>query len=150
MADRTDILMQQWQSRWDQIRHSETQRAALTNMVLVLAAAGLGFIAQKGFRPSVLMVSGALILLGVFGALASAKFYERFRLHLREASEMRRKLDDSFPDLGLAESASNTWGSQVAEFPFLSKVPLYGIWILLHTGIAIIGLLVSIVILVRL
>ena len=150
MADETDVLIQQWLSRWEQIRHSENQRATITNMVLVLAAAGIGFIAQKGAGPDLLFVSGALVLLGIFGALSSAKYYERFKLHLREAGALRQKIDERFPQLGLGELAKETWRTQRLDYPRLTKIPLYGLWIALHIGITLVGALATLAILARL
>ncbi|MGW3888329.1 hypothetical protein ACWD69_06555 [Micromonospora chokoriensis] len=121
----------------------------MTNMILVVAAAGLGFIAQKGLEPSMLIVSGALILIGTYGALASAKYYERFRLHLREAGAIREKIDEIYADLKLGELADTMSREQAAEFPHLIRVPLYGVWISLHVGIAVAGTLLSVLILVR-
>ncbi|MBO4142087.1 hypothetical protein J5U46_18185 [Micromonospora tulbaghiae] len=150
MADQTDVLIQQWLSRWEQIRHSENQRAAMTNIILALAAAGIGFISQKGLVSSVLIVSIALMLLGAFGAVSSAKYYERFRLHLREAGAIRARIDEKYPDLKLGELADSTWREQGVEFPRLSKMPLYGLWIALHLGILGSGALVSMLIVGRL
>ncbi|WP_431919947.1 hypothetical protein [Micromonospora wenchangensis] len=149
MADEVDVLVQQWLSRWEQIRHSENQRATMTNMILVLAAAGIGLIAQKGLEANLLLASGAVLLLGAFGALASLKYYERFRLHIQEAGEIRKLIDDRFPGLNLGLLADETWTEHKVAFPRLIKMPLYGLWVALHIGIALTGGLISIVILVR-
>ncbi|MGC3864587.1 hypothetical protein ACPSM1_30890 [Micromonospora chersina] len=150
MADEVDVLVQQWLSRWEQIRHSENQRATMTNMLLVLAAAGLGLISQKRLEPGLLLVSGALLFLGIFGVLASLKYYERFRVHLREAGAIRKKIDERFPGLGLEGLAETTWREHEVAFPRLAKMPLYSLWVALHVGIGLVGGLISAVILARL
>ncbi|MBM0207250.1 hypothetical protein JNW90_32850 [Micromonospora sp. STR1s_5] len=150
MADEVDVLVQQWLSRWEQIRHSENQRATMTNMLLVLTAAGVGLIAQKGLESGLLLVSGAILLLGAFGAAASLKYYERFRLHLREAGAIRAKIEDKFPGLDLGVLAETTWSEHKAAFPRLAKMPLYSLWVALHLGIALAGGTISALILARL
>jgi hypothetical protein len=149
MADETDVLVQQWLSRWEQIRHLESQRATMTNMILILASAGIGYVAQKRIEPRLLTVSGALIVLGMFGALASAKYYERFKLHLREARVIRQKIDERFPLLELSELADITWHQHTLEFSRLARIPLYGLWIALHVGITLAGLLITSIILAQ-
>jgi hypothetical protein len=121
----------------------------MTNMILVVSAAGVGFLAQKGLRLSTLPVSGALMLLGIFGAVASAKYYERFRLHLREAGAIRQKIDETFPDLMLTDLVNSASRDQLHSFPLLARIPLYSIWISLHLLIVLVGALISAVILGR-
>jgi hypothetical protein len=77
VADKTNVLIQHWLSRWEQIRHSETQRSTMSNMILVLSAACLGFIAQKGLQERALMVSGSLMLPGIYGMIASGQILRK-------------------------------------------------------------------------
>jgi len=116
-------------------------------MILVLTAAGLGFIAQKGFQPEMLIVSGVLILVGIFGVLMSAKYYERFRLHLREAGAIRQKLDERYPELEITRLVTTAYDEQSQEFPYLTKLPLYGLWVSLHFGVFAVGALLTVLIL---
>jgi hypothetical protein len=149
MGDQTDVLIQLWLSRWEQIRHSETQRSTITNMILVLSAAGLGLVFQKGLRAEMLVVSGSITLLGMFGCLVSIKYYERFTFHLREAAALRRRLDEKYPELALATLADEVSKEQILHFKVVARVPLYRLWMTLHGGIVAVGLLVSAIIVVR-
>ncbi|WP_146164108.1 hypothetical protein [Pseudosporangium ferrugineum] len=145
-----DVLVQMWLSRWDQIRHSESQRATATNMLLVLNAAGIGFIVQKGLIAGMLIVTIGILILGAFGALLSIKYYERFRLHLNEANAIRSRLDELIPSGSVRNLFEDAWSKQVAEHPRIHKVPLHRLWLALHTGVSITGASLTAVILARL
>jgi len=45
-----DAVLAYWQEHREQFRQSESQRAVLTNYVLVIAAASSGLVVQQGFR----------------------------------------------------------------------------------------------------
>ncbi|MDJ0467051.1 hypothetical protein [Streptomyces sp. H27-C3] len=47
MADRVDVLIELWKDERQQALQAEGQRAALTDIVIVVVAAGLGFVSQK-------------------------------------------------------------------------------------------------------
>ena len=146
MADGVDVILQMWLSRWEQIRHSENQRAQTTNMILVLAAAGLGFIAQKGLKMSMLPVAVGIFALGTFGALLSVKYYERFRFHFKEATALRGRLDDCVSGMRLTALYDEASKEQLIEYPRLTRVPLFGFWLALHIGIALAGAVLLILI----
>jgi hypothetical protein len=47
MADETDVLLDLWKGQRDEARQMGNQRATLTNIVIIVAAAALGFLAQR-------------------------------------------------------------------------------------------------------
>jgi hypothetical protein len=55
MADETDVLLELWKDHRAANRQVESQRATLTNIIIVSMGAGLGFLAQKGLQTSMLM-----------------------------------------------------------------------------------------------
>ncbi|MET8203916.1 hypothetical protein [Micromonospora taraxaci] len=150
MADDVDVLLQMWSSRWEQIRQSENQRATTTNIVIVVVSALLGLIASKGLKSVMLPVAIAVTVLGVYGALLSAKYYERFRLHLAEATALRQRLDERFPGLDLETIQSTVNARQAAAFPRLIRIPLYALWVALHGIVAFAGLILTSVVIVNL
>jgi hypothetical protein len=77
-SDYTDVLLNEIDRQWSQAKQSEDQRAALSNFIVVIAVAGQGFIVDRDFPRRALVVAVALAVLGLFGAIASAKYYERF------------------------------------------------------------------------
>jgi hypothetical protein len=104
MADAADILLKQLEIENSREFHIENQRSAMTNMILVITAAALGFIAQTGLERRALVVTIPLIGLGLYGALASGKFYERFQMHASRAHRLRNRLDELVPGMSLQQT----------------------------------------------
>jgi hypothetical protein len=92
--DRRQIIWGLYQDVVLQGRHHETQRLGLTNAVLVTAAAALGLVSVDGkITPSDTPVGAFLVVLGIVGSVFTLKHYERFRMHMEQASQYRRALD---------------------------------------------------------
>ncbi|MEU1164227.1 hypothetical protein ABZ372_27900 [Streptomyces sp. NPDC005921] len=144
MADSSDVLIELWKDQRDQMRQLENQRATLTNIVILVVAAGLGFIAQSGLGPSMLAVTLPMMLLGSYGALACMKYRERLALHDAQAVSLRKKLGDLHPGLSIEAGWADTYQSQQARFPKLFSLRLYALWVALHLGIATVGGVLSI------
>ncbi|WP_135236314.1 hypothetical protein [Nocardia sp. CS682] len=145
MADVADVLLKQMESERAQAMHSETQRSVLSNMILVLSAAGLGFLSQRGLRPSALVITLPLLGIGLYGALATAKFYERFLFHYRQECAMRSRLDALLPELGLVDTVRQVEADHDDRNPISRKVRIHVLWESLHLSIAAIGLALTIV-----
>lgn len=99
MADRIDVLLELWKEQREADRWTENQRATLTNIIIIVVAAGLGFIARIGLRPSMLVVTLPMMVLGLYGAFACLKFHERCAFHVGQARGLRKKIAAQFPDL---------------------------------------------------
>jgi hypothetical protein len=78
MADHADILLEYWKEQRAHARHTESQRAIFTNLILLIAAAGIGFTAQQKLRETSLIVSILLILLGTFGIMEPYAKHRQF------------------------------------------------------------------------
>ncbi|MER5462038.1 hypothetical protein ABT010_15370 [Streptomyces sp. NPDC002668] len=139
MADSSDVLIELWKDQRDQVRQLENQRATLTNIVILVVAAGLGFIAQRGLQPSMLAVTLPMMLLGSYGALACMKYRERYALHDAQALSLRKKLGDLHPSLSIDSGWADTYRRQQARFPKLFRLRLYALWVALHVGVAAVG-----------
>lgn len=139
MADGNDVLIELWKEQREQARQIENQRAMLTNIVILVVAAGLGFVAQKGLQPSVLVVTLPMMLLGSYGALACMKYRERSALHCAQALSLRTKLGALYPSLSIERGWADTYRAQQARFPRLFRVRLYALWVALHAGVAVVG-----------
>ena len=84
-----------WSEHRAQLRQSESQRAVLTNYVLAIAAAISGLVVQQRFRIQTLPLSVLVVLIGLYGALAAAKYHERANYHLGQARALTRVLVQS-------------------------------------------------------
>jgi hypothetical protein len=129
-----------WKDHREQLRQSETQRAVLTNYLLVITAALGGFVAQQKFALTTLPVSILVVGIGLYGAVAVAKYHERARYHLFQARALTRVLRDAgalaADDTGLQDARA----AHERDFPRMAKVRLYRLWIGLHLGIVAFGL----------
>ncbi len=129
-----------WNENRAQFRQSESQRAVLTNYVLAIAAAISGLVVQQHFRLLTLPLSIMVVLIGLYGALAAAKYHERANYHLTQARALTQVLVQSgdIPDNRAVLSQARTKHSE--EYPRLYRLRLHWLWTGLHLGIAAYGL----------
>jgi len=139
MKDETDFLWGMYQEHTTQGRHHETQRASVTNFILIVAGGTLAFIANKGVNKDQWILAAFLIVIGLFGALFSAKQYERFRFHMIAAGKYRKALETKLKGDtgGIREEARKEHEGNYS--PFLVKMRLYYFWIFFHVLIALLG-----------
>jgi hypothetical protein len=135
-----DAVLAYWQEHREQFRQSENQRAVLTNYVLVIAAAVSGLVVQQGLRLRTLPLSILIVVIGLYGALAVAKYHERADYHLFQARALTRVL--------IAAGALADHDAVLEEFrqehyrkyPRLQRLRLNWLWIGLHLGVTVYGL----------
>lgn len=149
MADRTDVLLKLIEQQWIEAKQSEDQRAALTNLILIIAAAAIGFMAQKPLQRGMLFISLSLIVLGVFGAITSAKYYERHQFHIERLKQLREKLNLLHPDADIETLRNKANDIHNGKFPYLSQIRLYRLWVCFHVFIVISGTVISLLILLK-
>jgi hypothetical protein len=100
-VDVSDYLWKMYNEHTSQGRHHETQRTAVSTVVLALAGAVVAVIAQGHFRHT-WSLAAFLILLGLVGALFSLKQAERTRMHITIAGAFRDQLEQSLAGQGPA------------------------------------------------
>lgn len=147
MSDDADILLKFYFEEREQARKTEEQRSTVTNLVLVIASAALGIIAQKSLTIDMLPLSLLLVALGVYGAIASEKFYERHQFHIGRTAFYRKRFVKLKPDIQLEECRKEAYDEHLKNFPRLHKIRLHYIWLALHLAISILGLVLTFVIL---
>ncbi|MFF2084050.1 hypothetical protein ACFVVM_09750 [Nocardia sp. NPDC058176] len=140
------ILLRLWQEQRTQGRQSENHRAVMTAVIVIGASGGLGYVAaQPGSSPITAAVGIAVALLGLFGALISAKYYERFKMHMDAAQLLRRRLDGLYPDLLLEDDWAANRRQHEGSYPLMSRIRLDHLWIAVHLGISLLGVVVAVV-----
>jgi len=147
MADDTDVLLQLYEEQWTQARHVESQRATITNLILVIVSVLIAMITERGVGRETLPVAVLLIVLGFFGAVTSEKLYERFQYCVGKASYLRERVDELHPTIQLLKLNSISEDKHRKDYPRLSKIRLHHLWLTLHIGIALSGLILMLVIL---
>ncbi|MDG5807124.1 hypothetical protein P9869_31560 [Streptomyces ossamyceticus] len=151
MADESDVLLELWKGQREEARQMENQRAALTNIVIIVTAAALGFLTQQaGFDASTLGLTLPLCALGTFGAAASAKYGERWAVHSGLADSLRQELGLRHPGINLPGLIADNHTEHRAEFPRIFKLKIWVLWVVLHASIGVGSLLLSLWILVTL
>jgi hypothetical protein len=145
--DSADVLLKHWEDQRAASRQSEEQRATLTNILLAISAVALGLISQQGLSRSMLAVTAALTFVGLFGAIASEKLYERFAWHNKQARELSEQLETIVPGLNLKEPYSRARQQHRVKYKRINKIRLHWIWTTLHLATAATGLLLTLVIL---
>jgi hypothetical protein len=137
-----------WGEHRDQLRQSETQRALLTNYLLVTAAALSALVVQQRFAAATLPLSVLITLVGVYGAVSVAKYHERAEYHLTQA----RALTQVLTDMGVLadrDTLDEFRKRHYERYPRLHRVRLHSLWTGLHVGIAAYGIALVIMTLAR-
>jgi hypothetical protein len=147
MTDETEILLKMHEEQWTQARHSEEQRATVTNLVITLASAGIAFIAQTGLNPTKLPITVLLIILGLYGAFTSEKLSERSRYHIIRARLLRKRLDELHPDARIEQLKEEAETYHKNRDAFLYGFKLHCLWLTLHLAISLTGIFLTIIVL---
>ena len=140
MADYTDILMMQLDKQWSQAKQSEDQRAATTRYIVLLYVAVQGFIVKRGFDHDSLFLAVVIILLGVFGAVFAAKYYERFRLSTCRVGRLMERLEELHPKAILSQLEQTADERHRGRYPVLHRIRLNILWRFLHLCIVLLGI----------
>lgn len=150
MAETTDFLLAEAQENWAQARQSEDQRAVISNLIIVVASIIHGILTQTGFTKSALPLTILLMLLGIYGIVTTAKLYERHQFHIQRARKIRLRLDELHPDAHMRKILDEANEEHRSTYPFLSqKIRLHVMWLALHSLIATLGIIYTIIALVR-
>ena len=107
-------------------------------------------IAQRGAGPASLFAGVPLVVLGTFGSLATVKYHERYEYHMTRATHYLEVLADEFPQIHAKLIGESAIEIHRGKYPRLSRLRLWHLWIALHSGIAVTGAVLSLVILVKL
>jgi hypothetical protein len=133
-----------WSGHRAQLRQSKSQRAVLTNYILAVAAALSGLVAQQRFGAQALPLSALVVLIGLYGALATAKYPERANYHMSQARALTRPLVQS-GDLPDNEALLVRFCDEhIQKYPRLYRARLHWLWTGLNLGVVAYGLVLVI------
>ncbi|MGW5736281.1 MULTISPECIES: hypothetical protein [Streptomyces] len=147
MADSSDVLLALIREQRDQIRQIESQRAMLTNLVILAVGGALGFISQRGMATATLGITVPMAVLGAYGSVACLKYHERSKLHGAQAHQLRVRLFELHADLDIEDRWSRVFRDQRTTYPVLSRLRLYAVWVTLHLGVCLAGTVLTLVVL---
>lgn len=145
MSDEADILWGMYKEHTTQGRHHEIQRAAMTNLIMAICAGVLGLFALDKSPTTIhLVLAIFLVVLGLFGAVFSAKHYERFSMHMERARGYRDALEQALPSTNIKEIKDAADFKAKKKYPKLFDLRLFWFWMALHVVVAAVGLILSI------
>jgi hypothetical protein len=128
---------------WRQVRQSEDQRTAFSNIVLLIASAVFGYLTQHGLMDDTLPLTVFLIALGIFGGIASEKLYERSKLHMELAWAWQDRLNELHPELEIDRLKDEAEAINHKRFPRLHRLHLHHVWVVLDLSIALAGIIMT-------
>lgn len=141
-----DVLWKMYQEHCTQGRHHETQRSTVAAALIAISGGVIGLITfDKAVTATDLPLAFFLFVLGAFGAVFSAKHYERFSLHMERARRHRDALDKLLPGTPLKQLKKDADEKHAKEFPHLEGVRLHRFWFWLYALLATLGIVLSVV-----
>lgn len=139
-----DALWKLYQEHCTHVRHHESQRATTASSFLAVAGAIVGLVTfDRAIGIADLPLTILLLFLGTFGALFSAKHYERASLHTERARHYRDAVDATFIGQPLKAIKCSADLSHAKAFPELEKLRLNKFWVGLYLLLAFLGLVLS-------
>jgi hypothetical protein len=143
-------------------RQHEDHRERMTAIVLTFASVLIGLVTFAELSLQALPAAISLVLLGIFGLLASGKHYERFRMHTTVMERIRNEMDRvaanpsitpmSLSSLRIAGETQHydefswpwapeaTSARQTNAKAWIARRRTRFFWELIHVGVALIGL----------
>jgi hypothetical protein len=139
----SDVLLKFFDEDWRQVRQSEDQRTAFSNIVLLIASAVFGYLTQHGLLGDTLPLTVFLIGLGFYGGIASEKLYERSKLHMELAWAWQGSLNGLHPDIEIDKLKAEAEAINKKRFPRLHRLHLHHVWVALDLSIALAGIIMT-------
>lgn len=148
--EKEEYLWRMVNEHMTQARHQETLRSSMTTLLVTLSVAIVGFITfDKQLSPTDLAPSTLLFFLGAFGIFFSGKHYERFNFHIARVRSYRNALERCFPDVQWSELREEADTYHEPKFPRLIKQRQHRLWLVLHGINAILGVVLTAIILLK-
>jgi hypothetical protein len=140
MKDEIAILWGLYQEHITYARHQESQRSTVGMLIITVSSALIGIATYDDkILISDLPIAMLIVVLGLFGAIFSAKHYERFTFHNERTEEYRRKLEEILPSIGVTNLNEIADKRSLERFPRITALRLYKFWLTLHLFVAALG-----------
>ena len=137
----TDVYLKFYQEHVNQWRHYESQRAAVAGSILAIATALIGLVTfDKLITRSDLPLTLLIAVLGILGALFSAKQHERACLHMERARHYRSAIDATFENSPLSKIKTEADRVHSMKFRKLQEVKVNILWRWFYLLLSVIGI----------
>jgi hypothetical protein len=141
-----DACWKLYQEHCTHTRHHETQRSTVAASILAITTVLVGVITfDKEIGTVDLPLSVLLVFLGAFGALFSAKQYERASMHTERARRYRDAIDAMLDEAPLKKLKKAADSNHAKDFPRLEPLRLNKFWVALYMLLASLGLILSLI-----
>lgn len=142
---------------YNHVRHYETQRSTVSNLIVIVAAAILAFVTHDNeLTRADLPLTILLLFVGMFGIAFAAKYYERTKANADRYYKYRDKLDELFFEskvlnavLDDAASVTKAACPRLAKGGSLDWIKAHRLWITFHALITGLGLILTVLILYK-
>jgi hypothetical protein len=148
MSEPSDVVLAYWNEHRQQLRQSETQRATMTNFVIVITAALSGLIVQQKFAATTIPLGILITVIGLFGAVIAAKYHERATYHLSQARALTATLKD-LKALTDSPALAEYRAAHYDAYPRLHRIRLHWLWTSLNLAIAGYGIALTVIAVAR-
>lgn len=135
-----EVLLRFSEEHWEEIRHIENQRVAITNLVILVASAAVGLIAQKEFILSRPPMAILIIFVGSYGVVSTSKLHERYRYLQARLDRFYSRIDVLAPEAEFSNLRQAAHEEHASEFPLLSRLPVKFLWTTLHFITVLLGI----------
>ncbi len=151
MKESTEVILLLIEQNYAQMKQSEDQRATISSVVVLVAAAIQGGLTQVGFNKNALTITVTLIIFGSFGMLASEKLSERRSYYQYKIRNLYEKLEDLVPEAELPKIKKLTDDGHLDKYKrtFFYKISRSHIWNALHFIITLTGVIYTFIIIVK-
>ncbi len=149
MVETYELLFRMMEENWLHARQAENKRAMIATVNLLVASAMNGIVAFTGLSQKILPLTLWMIVLGIYGIATSVKLYERSQFHILRARKLRTRLDELCPQAQVEELRRKAEDEHKAHYAFTMNVRLNTIWIGLHILIEVLGILYTIISLLK-
>ena len=156
MADKSDIILAMCEEQWELGRQSESQRAGVSTLLVAIYSVLATLIGNRFFNAESIPLAVLLTILGLFGAIISYKYYERWSLHKTRADFLLKTLNENYDDIDFVRLRKTGYSIHKSDFfgksrkndslessifkPF-AKIRLNILWIDMHLLVSIIGII---------
>lgn len=137
---REQLLLDMYNAQVSRSVHYEGQRALISNLIVAITVALVTFTTfDKQLSMPDLPLAILIVLLGVFGLVASKLHYERSRRHGKTAAAYREALAEAVPDAQINDIRTKAHINLINKYG-KRKLRLHHLWDYLHMSIIIVGI----------
>lgn len=145
MSSNQELLWNYYQEELKQATLHEASRSSITNLILIITGVIISIITYDGFiNESDIYLALVLVVIGIFGTLANAKYYERYYFHYSRAKGYQCLLEGEFPEISFTLKRNDSDLVTANKFFVVTRIRLNWLWLILNLIISVFGIILTI------